>query len=209
MQTKKSLMGIFDKTTALTLRCVARLLFSKQISDLISSVYSLKNAHVAYVADDLDVLTQALIAAEDRRFLLHRGIDLKGLVRAGFTFLRTGEVQGGSTVTQQLVRVLTADYRYSLQRKFKEMCLACVLDKQVSKNEQARLYLHCAYFGWQMNGLHQVTVRLGHSGELTKESAASIVARLRYPQPKEASFSYFEKLNRRANYIVAVMNQLG
>jgi len=209
MPTRKSLIFFFDATVALILRCVARLLFSKQISALLSSVSSFKNAHVACTGHDFERLIRALIAAEDRRFLVHRGIDLKGLVRAFVMFLRTGEIQGGSTVTQQLVRVLTADYRFSFQRKFKEMCLACVLDKCVSKQEQARLYLQCAYFGWQMSGLNQVTVRLGLSGDLTEVSAANIVARLRYPQPKDADSAYFEKMQKRANYIVAVMNLQG
>lgn len=209
MLTRKSLISFFDVTVALIFRCVAQLLFSKQISDLLSSVSSFKNSHVASIGHDFEPLIRALIAAEDRRFLVHRGIDLKGLVRAFVMFLRTGEIQGGSTVTQQLVRVLTADYRFSFQRKFKEMCLACVLDKRVSKHEQARLYLQCAYFGWQMNGLNQVTVRLGLSGDLTEVSAATIVARLRYPQPKDAGSAYFEKMQKRANYIVAVMNLQG
>jgi membrane carboxypeptidase/penicillin-binding protein len=202
-------MIFFDVTVALILRCVARLLFSKEITNLLGSVTSLKNSHLAHVVGDFDPLTRALIAAEDRRFLVHRGIDLKGLVRACVMFLRTGEIQGGSTVTQQLVRVLTEDYRFSFQRKFKEMCLACMLDKRVSKHEQARLYLQCAYFGWQMNGLNQVAVRLGLSGNLTDVSAANIVARLRYPQPKNAGSAYFEKMQKRANYIVAVMNLQG
>ncbi len=209
MPIRKFLMVFFDATVALILRCVARLLFSKQISDLLSSVSSFKNAHVACAGHDFEPLIRALIAAEDRRFLVHRGIDLKGLIRAFVMFLRSGEIQGGSTVTQQLVRVLTADYRFSFQRKFKEMCLACVLDKRVSKHEQARLYLQCAYFGWQMNGLNQVTLRLGLSENLTEVSAANVVARLRYPQPKDAGSAYFEKMQKRANYIVAVMNLQG
>jgi hypothetical protein len=60
-----------------------------------------------------------------------------------------------------------------------------------------------------MNGLNQVAVRLGLSGNLTDVSAANIVARLRYPQPKNAGSAYFEKMQKRANYIVAVMNLQG
>lgn len=157
--------------------------------------------------DDSEVLVRALVAAEDRRFFVHPGVDTKGLSRAISLLIRKQRIQGASTITQQLVRVLTNDYRFSLQRKLKEMCLACVLDRQISKKDQAVLYLNVAYYGWRMNGVMQVMRKLNLVTPISTFSAASIVSRLRYPEPRDPSVLYLQKLDRRARYVEAHMTR--
>lgn len=178
------------------------------MSTLLSSFASLESQTSCIKKDsDLEMLTHALVAAEDRRFFSHLGVDSKGLLRALILLLTRRKIQGASTITQQLVRVLTKDYRYSVRRKLKEMCLACALDRKISKKSQASIYLSIAYFGWRMNGAAQARQRLRLTSPLSPQTAASLVARLRYPEPREATPQYLEKLNRRTRYVTTVMNR--
>lgn len=175
---------------------------------LLLSIASLESQPSCIQRDcDLDVLIHALVAAEDRRFLSHYGVDSRGLARALLLFFTRRKIQGASTITQQLVRVLTKDYRYSVRRKFKEMCLACAVDREISKRTQASIYLSVAYFGWRMNGATQAWHRLRLASPLSPLTAASLIARLRYPEPRETTPQYLEKLSRRARYVAAVMNR--
>lgn len=197
-----------DLVTAWALRYVAHRIYAKQVSTLLLSVASIKQQPSCIRRDcDLNVLIHALVAAEDRRFFSHFGVDSKGLTRALMLFVTKKNIQGASTITQQMVRVLTKDYRYSVRRKFKEMCLACVVDREISKRTQASIYLSVAYFGWRMHGANQVCHRLHLASPLSPSMAASVVARLRYPEPREITPQYIEKLNRRTRYVTAIMNR--
>lgn len=149
----------------------------------------------------------ALIAGEDRRFMNHRGVDTKGLVRALGVYVSRREVQGASTITQQLVRVVTHDYRRSLQRKAKELCIACAVDRRFAKRDQAELYLLLGYYGWRMNGLRQALGRLKFALPLNQDQAALLVARLRYPEPTTASPNQLSRIERRASYIASQMRR--
>lgn len=197
-----------DSAAAWMLRYAAHRIYLKQLITLMSDVGSIELHPSCIQRDrDIDVLIHALVAAEDRRFFLHFGVDSKGLARALILIFTREKIQGASTITQQMVRVITKDYRYSVRRKFKEMCLACVVDKWIPKRTQALIYLGIAYFGWRMNGVTQACQRLRLASPLSPSTAASLVARLRYPQPRETTLEYLEKLNRRARYIAAVMGR--
>jgi penicillin-binding protein 1A len=90
-----------------------------------------------------------VIAAEDARFYEHKGVDDRGIVRAAVTNLLSGEVsQGGSTITQQLVRNSYPDLKdISIVRKIKEAALAAQLEGKLSKDEILHRYLNRVYFG--------------------------------------------------------------
>ena len=202
------ILNIFDLVAAQLLRCTAKCIYSKQVSILISSIASkeLQFTNTQQIGE-MEILIHALVTAEDRRFFSHYGVDSKGLMRAILLFFTKKKIQGASTITQQLVRVLTKDYRYSVRRKFKEMCLACILDKETPKKTQALIYLNIAYFGWRMYGVTQSLYLLNLTHPLTSQMAASLVSRLRYPEPMEITPQYLEKLNRRTQYIMNIMNR--
>lgn len=103
----------------------------------------------AVALDDLpDYLVEAFLATEDRRFYEHRGIDLKGTLRALWTNLRSGEVvEGGSTITQQLARNLFLSFEQTYARKAREALLALWLEGRLSKDEILSLYLNRIYLG--------------------------------------------------------------
>ena len=94
------------------------------------------------------LLPRAVLAVEDRRFYRHWGIDLRGLVRAFFVNVRAGGVvQGGSTITQQLAKVLFLTPERTLKRKIQEALLAMWLETKFSKDEILSLYLNRVYLG--------------------------------------------------------------
>jgi penicillin-binding protein 1A len=93
-------------------------------------------------------LIKALIATEDMRFYSHRGIDLRGVARALFRNVRAKKVlEGGSTLTQQLAKVLFLTPERSYARKVKEMVLALKIEQRYTKREILALYLNQIYFG--------------------------------------------------------------
>ena len=93
-------------------------------------------------------LPKAVVATEDRRFYSHFGIDPIGLLRAGFTDLRTGHfVQGGSTITQQLAKNVFLTPERSIGRKIRETLLALWLEHRFTKDQILEIYLNRVYLG--------------------------------------------------------------
>ncbi len=90
----------------------------------------------------------AFIAAEDRRFYRHHGVDYQGIARALYVNLTAGGVaQGGSTITQQLVKNLLVGSERSYERKLKEAALALRLERELDKNELIELFMNFVYLG--------------------------------------------------------------
>ncbi|MEM6930646.1 MAG: biosynthetic peptidoglycan transglycosylase, partial [Myxococcota bacterium] len=91
---------------------------------------------------------QAFIAAEDRRFFEHPGVDALGILRAIVTNARAGRtVEGGSTLTQQLVKNILLTNEKSIDRKIKEAVLAWRMERKLTKMEILRLYMDFIYLG--------------------------------------------------------------
>jgi membrane peptidoglycan carboxypeptidase len=98
----------------------------------------------------------AAIAAEDRTFYSNRGIDIKGIVRAARNNATSGEIQGGgSTITQQYVKILYLTQEQSYKRKVREAILSIKIHNQLSKKDILEGYLNTIYFG---NGAYGVEV---------------------------------------------------
>lgn len=93
-------------------------------------------------------LVNAVVATEDRRFFSHFGIDPIGMARAAFRNWRAGSVvQGGSTITQQLAKVVFLSPERKLKRKIQEMMLAFYLERKFTKEEILAMYLNRIYLG--------------------------------------------------------------
>ena len=137
-------------------------------------------------------LRNAIIAVEDARFYSHFGVDVRGIVRAAYANFRHGRVvEGGSTITQQLAKVLflTPDRRFS--RKVKEALLAFELEKRYSKDRLLELYLNHVYMGHGAYGVEAAArMYFGKSvGDLTLPEAAMLAALPRSP----GNYSPFER----------------
>ncbi len=99
-------------------------------------------------------IRKATIAVEDRRFFAHGGVDIEGIARAAVADIRAGEiVEGGSTITQQLVRNLYISRERTVQRKVKEACLATKLDGAWTKHRILTTYLNQVYYGNHAYGI--------------------------------------------------------
>jgi len=95
-----------------------------------------------------DNLKKAFIASEDRRFGQHKGIDAQGILRAGLNNLRSqGVVEGGSTITQQLARILFLKQEQTIWRKLKEIRLAQKIESELTKDQILERYLNLVYLG--------------------------------------------------------------
>src|SRR5215204_2689943 len=104
--------------------------------------------HVLKYEDIPENLRLAILTAEDRRFFEHRGIDPQGIFRALLTNYRKGAIrQGGSTITQQLVKNTFLSPERSFSRKFAEAFLSLALEKRMSKEEIFTLYCNEIYLG--------------------------------------------------------------
>ena len=93
-------------------------------------------------------MKNAILATEDPRFYQHSGIDYRGILRAALkNIIRMRVSQGGSTITQQLTKVVFLTPERSFVRKIREIILARRLEKEISKDEILELYLNKIYFG--------------------------------------------------------------
>ncbi|MEH2378578.1 MAG: penicillin-binding protein 1A [Nostoc sp.] len=102
-----------------------------------------------------DNLKKAFIASEDRRFKQHNGVDPQGIVRASLNNLRSqGVVEGGSTITQQLTRILFLKQEQTIWRKLKEVRLAQKMEQELTKDQILERYLNLVYLG---SGAYGVT----------------------------------------------------
>ena len=101
-----------------------------------------------------EVVRNAVVAIEDQRFYDHRGVDLRALLRAAYIDAARGEiVQGGSTITQQLVKNVYVGGEESVTRKVQEAYLAWQLEQKLTKEQILTRYLNTVYFG---NGAYGV-----------------------------------------------------
>jgi penicillin-binding protein 1A len=158
-----------------------------------------------------NVLRQAVLAAEDERFYRHRGIDDRGILRALVANLLSREpVQGGSTITQQLVRNAYPDLRdRSLLRKVKEASLAAQLEERLSKDQILEAYLNRVYFGSGYYGVEAASRGYfgRHVGELTLAQAATLAGIIREPETSNPRNSPERALARR-NTVLQQMTAL-
>jgi penicillin-binding protein 1A len=100
------------------------------------------------------VVKQAFLSAEDKNFYLHSGFDLPGIIRAIAVDMFSGDVkQGGSTITQQLVKQLYTKGEKTMRRKVIEILLAREFEKKFTKNQILEMYLSQIYFGHGVYGV--------------------------------------------------------
>ncbi len=155
-------------------------------------------------------LIQAVIATEDRHFFGHSGYDLEGMLRAGWKNLVAGKIkQGGSTLTQQLVKntFLTPDR--TVQRKLDELWMAMEVEKALPKNKILELYLNRIYLGGGYYGVESASQGYfgKHAADLNLSEAALIAGLIQAPS------AYCPQTNpeaalRRRNLVLAGMAEI-
>ncbi|WEX73941.1 PBP1A family penicillin-binding protein [Sinorhizobium numidicum] len=129
-------------------------------------------------------LIDAVLTREDRRFYEHFGIDLKGIFRAVYRNVGAGEVvQGGSTITQQLIKILYLERERTWKRKIQEAVIAFWLERKLGKDEILTRYLNNIYLGAGATGV-PAAARIYFNkevGELNIGEAATLAGIIRAP----------------------------
>ncbi len=173
--------------------------------------FFLENRTPVALTDVPVMLINALIAAEDARFYSHRGLDPRGIARAFARNIRARKVvEGGSTLTQQLAKVLFLTPERSYTRKLKEMALALRIEQRYTKQEILSLYLNQIYFGSGAYGVEAASqIYFGKSVKDLDIAECSLLAGLprspKYYSPFKAPGS---ALGRRA-YVLNRMVEMG
>ena len=123
-------------------------------------------------------LQKAVVAIEDKRFYTHKGVDWHGTARAIFSTIFGGSVQGGSTITQQLVKNVTGDNQNTVKRKVMEIYRAQELEKRYEKDEILEAYLNEVYFGYSCYGVVTASLKYFNKdvSELSLAECASLIA---------------------------------
>ena len=148
-----------------------------------------------------EIVQNAFIAAEDRRFYYHRGVDLWGIVRAIISNLQDkGINEGGSTITQQLARITFLNQDKTLSRKIKEILLAYKLERQLTKKEILEQYLNYVYLGSGAYGISDAAwvYFSKRPDELSIEEAALIAGLPPAPSVYSPFVNYDFAIERRA-----------
>jgi penicillin-binding protein 1A len=157
------------------------------------------------------ILKEAVVAVEDSRFYEHHGIDTKGILRAFWSNLRAGRiVEGGSTLTQQLSKVLFLTPEKTLSRKIKEAFLAMQIERQYSKDKILEMYLNQIYLGSGAYGVEAAArTYFGKSVSDLNIPEAAMIAGL----PKAPSFysplNNIERAKKRRDHVLERLAKRG
>lgn len=130
-------------------------------------------------------IVQAFLAAEDWNFFTHKGISVKGIIRStAINLYHRRIVQGASTITQQLVKLLFFDSEKNFSRKIKEQLLSIIVERQFTKEKILETYLNHVYFGAGIYGIEAAAQRFwGKSSKfVTFDEAAILAGIVRSPQ---------------------------
>jgi penicillin-binding protein 1A len=155
-------------------------------------------------------ITEATVAVEDHRFYDHEGLDYEGILRAALKNLESGEVvQGGSTITQQLVRNLYIGNERSLDRKIKEACLARKIEQLHTKDWILSTYLNQVYFGNHAYGIEAAaqTYFSKPAADLNLEQAALLAGLPQAPSAYDPFQRPSEAARRRADVLRAMLEE--
>ncbi len=154
---------------------------------------------------------QAFIAVEDKRFYSHNGVDNKGLIRAMFNNIKSLSFkEGGSTISQQLIKNTHLTSQKTIKRKLSEIKLAKKLEKEFSKEEILEKYLNTIYFGDNCYGIASASAHYfgKETKDLTINEGAALAGIIKAPS-NYSPFNDFVKCNARKNVVLSQMLKEG
>jgi penicillin-binding protein 1A len=156
-------------------------------------------------------LIQAFVAGEDARFFQHKGLDYLAILRALFRNIFSGEiVQGGSTITQQVVKSLLLSPEKSFARKIREAILAYKIEKYLTKEEILFLYLNQIYLGHGSYGIAAAAENyFGKTVEELNIAEAAVLAGLPQAPSKSSPYHHPQQAKKRQVYVLNRMVEEG
>lgn len=156
-------------------------------------------------------LVNAVVAIEDRKFFNHFGVDIFAIIRAYFINKRAGKiVQGGSTITQQLAKLLFLKPEKTLRRKIQEAILALELEKKFTKEQILTFYLNRAYFGSNNYGVGNASRQYFNKdvSKLNVKESAMLAGLLKAPS-KISPKNNPELAKKRTRVVLEAMQECG
>ncbi len=158
-------------------------------------------------------MKQAILAAEDNEFFHHKGFSLMGLFRAVSNNIMAGRiVQGGSTLTQQMVKNLFINederYKRTLARKIRELLIAIEVEDRYDKEKILEIYLNQVYFGNRAYGIERAAQRYftKPAARLNLEESAYLAGLLTAPSYLS---THFPEAQKRQHYVLGQMREHG
>ncbi len=184
--------------------------------DLITEYKGLEHRVWAHLDEIPQVMQDALIATEDVRFYAHGGVDFKRLLGAFVNNLRSESVQGGSTLTQQLIKNTMLSQEQTYKRKIQEAYLAMQLEKQYTKEDIIEFYLNTMYFGSGNYGVKAAAMNYfgKELSELSLRECAAIIGIVKNPYRYDLRASIYRRndiktVYERTNLVLWLMYENG
>ena len=179
--------------------------------NLVANVFDKEHRLYVEFKDIPSRVIETLIATEDTTFYTNHGFNIEAIIRALIKDIKAGKkVEGASTLTQQLVKMIYLDRRKTILRKIKELFIAIKVDRILSKNKIIEIYLNQVYLGHGYYGIK--TAAEGYFHKKLKDLSLKEIAML-IALPKAPSFydptRHYEKNIIRANIILQRMLSLG
>ncbi len=184
--------------------------------ETLGNYYSSENREWATLDEIPDELENAVIAIEDVRFRRHMGIDFKRLFSVLLTNFTSGSMQGGSTITQQLIKNTMLSFEQTYKRKIQEASLALELEKNYSKDQILEAYLNTIYMGGSCYGVK--TAAKDYFGkelnELSLRECACLAGLIQNPSRYNPRSNYYTRSNpartdNRTNLVLYEMKENG
>ncbi|MBZ9572731.1 transglycosylase domain-containing protein [Patescibacteria group bacterium] len=159
-----------------------------------------------------DYLKWAVVVAEDASFYQHRGLDFKAIVRAVLYDLKLGKfIQGGSTISQQLIRSYFLTRKKTLERKTREIILTLELERRYPKDQILEWYLNLIPMGGNLYGMEAATQTFfqKHISDVSLAEAVTLASLIRAPSYLSPYGAHLDELLARKNYILERMEKAG
>jgi penicillin-binding protein 1A len=173
--------------------------------------FFLEDRKIVRLLDLPKIVPSAFIAAEDSRFYQHKGLDMQSISRAVFKNFEAGHiVQGASTITQQVAKMMYLSPEKKYMRKIKEAILAYKIDKYLTKDEILNLYLNQIYLGHGTYGVESAALGyFGKSSHTLTLPEAALLAGLPKAPTTYSPFLHYEKAKQRQIYVLTRMMEEG
>jgi len=157
------------------------------------------------------VLKEAILAVEDARFYRHRGLDIWGILRATIANIKAGHiVEGGSTITQQLTKILFLTPERTFSRKLKEAILALLIESRYTKDEILEIYCNQMYLGSGAYGVEAAAqTYFGKSARDLNLAEAALIAGLFRAPSRFSPFNHPALAKKRMRHVLRRMVEVG
>ncbi|MBI1971386.1 MAG: transglycosylase domain-containing protein [Candidatus Wildermuthbacteria bacterium] len=179
---------------------------------LLYEIYGEEKRELVSLRDVPRHAQDAVVAIEDANFYKHFGVDFRGVARSFLVNLRLrAPAQGGSTISQQLIRSSLLTKKKTLERKAQEIILAIELERRYSKEQILEFYLNQIPFGSNAYGIGAASRVFFNKApaELSLAESALLAATIKAPSYYSPHGAHTEELTARKNYILQRMEQLG